>query len=82
MPIGDVIVIDEAHNVAQRGHGSSLRAKLAKLLARRSDTLIMLFATPHDGKARSFASLMNMRLILQQLPTLMIIGRKILKGCT
>jgi SNF2 family DNA or RNA helicase len=56
----DVIVIDEAHNVAQRGHGSSLRAKLAKLLARRSDTLIMLSATPHDGKARSFASLMNM----------------------
>jgi ERCC4-related helicase len=56
----DVIVIDEAHNVAQRGHGSSLPAKLAKLLARRSDTLIMLSATPHDGKARSFASLMNM----------------------
>ena len=55
----DVIVIDEAHNVADRGTGS-LRARLAKLLARRSDTLIMLSATPHDGKARSFASLMNM----------------------
>ncbi|NTW36203.1 MAG: DEAD/DEAH box helicase [Syntrophobacteraceae bacterium] len=55
----DVIVIDEAHNVAERGGGSSLRAKLAKLLAGRSDTLIMLSATPHDGKARSFASLMN-----------------------
>jgi len=56
----DVIVIDEAHNVAERGKSSSLRAKLAKLLARRSDTLIMLSATPHDGRARSFASLMNM----------------------
>ena len=56
----DIIVIDEAHNVAERGHGSSLRAKLAKLLAGRSDTLIMLSATPHDGKARSFASIMNM----------------------
>lgn len=55
----DVIVIDEAHNVAERGT-SSLRSKLARLLARRSDTLIMLSATPHDGKARSFASLMNM----------------------
>ncbi|MCD4769535.1 MAG: DEAD/DEAH box helicase, partial [Bacteroidales bacterium] len=55
----DIIVIDEAHNVAERGNSSSLRAKLAKLLARRSDTLIMLSATPHDGKARSFASLMN-----------------------
>lgn len=56
----DVIVIDEAHNVAERGSNSSLRAKLAKLLSRRSDTLIMLSATPHDGKAKSFASLMNM----------------------
>jgi hypothetical protein len=43
-----------------RGKGSSQRAKLAKLLSGRSDTLIMLSATPHDGQARSFASLMNM----------------------
>jgi len=56
----DIIVIDEAHNVAERGTSSSMRARLARLLAQRSDTLIMLSATPHDGKARSFASLMNM----------------------
>ncbi len=55
----DIIVIDEAHNVADRGT-SSLRSRLAKLLSRRSDTLIMLSATPHDGRARSFASLVNM----------------------
>ena len=55
----DVIVIDEAHNVADRGTASQ-RNRLARLLARRSDTLIMLSATPHDGKARSFASLVNM----------------------
>ena len=55
----DIIVIDECHNVADRGN-SSQRARLAKLLATRSDTLIMLSATPHDGRARSFASLMNM----------------------
>lgn len=55
----DVVVIDEAHNVADRGT-ASLRSHLARLLARRSDTLIMLSATPHDGEARSFASLMNM----------------------
>ena len=66
----DVIVIDEAHNVADRGAGgagaggahgrTSLRSRLARLLARRSDTLVMLSATPHDGRARSFASLVNM----------------------
>ena len=56
----DIIVIDEAQNVAERGGGSSLRAKLAKLLMDKSDTLIMLSATPHDGRAESFASLMNM----------------------
>jgi len=55
----DIIVIDEAHNVAERG-SSSLRSKLAALLASRSDTLIMLSATPHDGRKASFASLMNM----------------------
>lgn len=38
---------DEAHNVAKRGDKSSQRSKLASLLANRSDTLIMLTATPH-----------------------------------
>lgn len=56
----DIIVIDEAHNVAERGESASQRAKLAKLLSSRSDTLVLLSATPHDGRARSFASLMNM----------------------
>lgn len=55
----DVIIIDETHNVADRGTNSQ-RSRLAKLLATRSDTLILLSATPHDGRARSFASLVNM----------------------
>lgn len=56
----DIIVIDEAHNVAERGGRQAQRARLAKLLSERSDTLIMLSATPHDGRSESFASLMNM----------------------
>lgn len=56
----DIIVIDEAQNVADRGDRQAQRARLAKLLADRSDTMIMLSATPHDGRAKSFASLMNM----------------------
>lgn len=58
----DIIVIDEAQNVADRSNTprKAQRSRLAQRLATRSDTLIMLSATPHDGKARSFASLMNM----------------------
>ncbi|TGG92164.1 MAG: DEAD/DEAH box helicase [Aphanocapsa feldmannii 277cV] len=58
----DIIVIDECQNVAERANGSktSQRAQLANRLATRSETLILLSATPHDGKPESFASLMNM----------------------
>lgn len=55
----DIIIIDEAHNVADRNTGSQ-KSKLARLISSRCDTLMMLSATPHDGSARSFASLLNM----------------------
>jgi superfamily II DNA/RNA helicase len=58
----DIIVIDECQNVAERARGAqkSQRARLAERLATRSQTLILLSATPHDVKPESFASLMNM----------------------
>lgn len=59
----DLIIIDEAHSVAERrnsGGGQSQRSKLAERLASRSDALVLLSATPHDGSRRSFASLMRM----------------------
>lgn len=56
----DIIVIDEAHNVAARGGHQAQRSRLAELLSERSDTMIMLSATPHDGRSQSFASLMRM----------------------
>ena len=59
----DLIIIDEAHNAATRSSTTgtnSQRAKLAKLLARRTDSLLLLTATPHDGSQASFASLIEM----------------------
>lgn len=59
----DLIILDEAHNAASRKHlsgGKSQRAKLAHLLSRRSDSLLLLTATPHDGSEESFASLVEM----------------------
>lgn len=58
----DLIIIDEAHNVAERkgAGGLSQRHQLAERLATRSDALVLMSATPHDGSRRSFASLMRM----------------------
>jgi superfamily II DNA or RNA helicase len=58
----DLIIIDEAHNVAERRGtgGVSQRNQLAERLASRSDALVLLSATPHDGSRQSFASLMRM----------------------
>ena len=57
----DIIVMDEAHNVSEKGGGvRALRNKVATLLAHRSDALILLTATPHSGDKESFASLMRM----------------------
>lgn len=53
----DAVVIDESHNlIGER----SLRNRLAKLLARRTDALLLASATPHNGKAASFAELIRM----------------------
>jgi superfamily II DNA or RNA helicase len=57
----DIIVIDEAHHCSDSGkqgsYEDSRRRRLAEVLARRCDSLLLLTATPHDGYDRSFASL-------------------------
>lgn len=53
----DAVVIDESHNVTNT---MSQNNRLARLLASRSDALILASATPHNGKAESFAELIRM----------------------
>jgi superfamily II DNA or RNA helicase len=57
----DVVIIDECHHCMDLGAAQdredSQRRRLAEVLARRSDSLLLLTATPHDGNDRSFASL-------------------------
>jgi superfamily II DNA or RNA helicase len=53
----DAVVIDESHNVT---NDATQNNRLARLLSRRTDALILASATPHNGKAESFAELIRM----------------------
>ncbi len=58
----DVLVIDECHNVADRtdGSGGSGRHRVARRLADRAHSVILMSATPHDGTRPGFASLIKL----------------------
>lgn len=53
----DAVVIDECHNLINTGTQNN---RLARLLARQADALILSSATPHNGKPESFAELVSM----------------------
>jgi superfamily II DNA or RNA helicase len=53
----DAVVIDESHNLMGE---TTARNKLAKLLARQTDALLLASATPHNGNAESFAQLVRL----------------------
>ncbi|MGP4030119.1 SNF2-related protein, partial [Actinomadura sp. 3N407] len=53
----DAVVIDESHNLVNRGTKNNA---LARLLARKTDALILASATPHNGDPGSFAELVRM----------------------
>ncbi|WP_245647168.1 DEAD/DEAH box helicase [Microtetraspora niveoalba] len=54
----DAVVIDESHNLVNRGTKNNA---LARLLARKTnDALVLASATPHNGDAASFAELVKM----------------------
>jgi ERCC4-related helicase len=53
----DAVVIDECHNLINRGTQNN---ELAKLLAAQTDALVLASATPHNGKPESFAELVHL----------------------
>lgn len=60
----DLAIIDEAHHCigasAGTDHDDTLRRRLAEVIARRCDGLLLLTATPHDGYDAHFASLIEL----------------------
>lgn len=74
----DIVVIDEAHHCMDTGTSAerddSQRRRLAEVLARGCDSLLLLTATPHDGHDRSFSSLCEL------LDPSLITGRGDLRG--
>ncbi|MSP01926.1 MAG: hypothetical protein EXR07_12880 [Acetobacteraceae bacterium] len=60
----DLAIVDEAHHCVGPGvHGTreaTQRRRLAEVVARRADGLLLLTATPHDGHDAHFASLIEL----------------------
>ncbi|PWU54784.1 helicase [Micromonospora sp. S4605] len=53
----DAVVIDESHNLA---NATTMNNRLARLLARNTEALVLASATPHNGRAESFAELIRL----------------------
>ncbi|WP_432559934.1 helicase-related protein [Granulicoccus sp. GXG6511] len=53
----DAVVIDESHNVTNT---ETQNNRLARILAPNTDALILASATPHNGRAESFAELVRL----------------------
>jgi SNF2 family DNA or RNA helicase len=60
----DLLIVDEAHNVAPSGRGryaiDSQRTKAVRMLAPHFEHKLFLTATPHNGYAESFSALLEL----------------------
>lgn len=55
----DLVIVDEVHKAAKRGNNPSTTSKRVEQVSHKSDALLLLSATPHDGKEDSFRSLIS-----------------------
>jgi len=76
--VWDLVVLDEAHHCVRLGTAGdwedSRRRRLAEVLARQADGLLLLTATPHDGYDAHFAS------VIELLDPSLIDGRGVLRS--
>lgn len=60
----DLVIFDEAHRLTRRQYGmkysSSQRFDLARELRSRTESILLLTATPHQGQQDSFAALLEL----------------------
>lgn len=60
----EVVIFDEAHKLSAHRYGNrieeTLRYKLARALANRTDSLLLLSATPHNGDRYAFHALLGL----------------------
>lgn len=60
----DLIIVDEAHRLSRRQFGNKYEAnqryKLLKMLRGKTDSIVLLTATPHQGKEDSFVGLLEL----------------------
>ncbi|GGQ22799.1 helicase-related protein [Shewanella litoralis] len=60
----DIVIFDEAHRLTRRQYGvkysSSQRFELARELRARTESMLLLTATPHQGQQDSFAALLEL----------------------
>ena len=60
----DILIVDEAHNIAPSGAGKyvseSLRTKAIRLISPHFEHKLFLSATPHNGYPESFSSLLEL----------------------
>jgi len=55
----DLVIVDECHKAAKRGNTPSKTSKRVENISHNTDSLLLLSATPHDGKEKSFRSLIS-----------------------
>jgi superfamily II DNA or RNA helicase len=57
----DIVVFDEAHRLSRDGRGrSTLRFKLAQALRQKTDAMVLLSGTPHQGDTGKFRNLLTL----------------------